>query len=75
MAKVDDTELVTLIEEAIDRYVSSRTVNPDNVCGSVAQIIVQALHRAGTTVIREERQNRTDDGEAAARRRDNHVPA
>jgi len=69
MAKVEDGELVMLIEQAIDRYVTSSSVNPDNVCQSVAQIIVRELRRAGTTVIREQRRNRTGDGRVTVLRR------
>jgi hypothetical protein len=54
MVQVEDSELVALIAQAIDRYVSSSSVNPGNVCQSVAEIIVHALHRAGTVVVRDE---------------------
>jgi hypothetical protein len=75
MAQIDDGELVALIEEAIDRYVTSDSVNPENVCRSVAQIIVRELHRAGAIVIREERRRPARAPEAAAEAPVHSVPS
>ena len=75
MARLDDAELVALIEDAIDRYVTSRSVNPDNVGQSVAQIIVRSLHGAGVTVVREQRRGGAGAGEPIDFRRGRPGPA
>ncbi len=66
MAKVSDSELAGLIKGAVDRYVAARTVDLDNVSQGVAQSVVTALHEAGATVIREERDRGVDGLYAAA---------
>jgi hypothetical protein len=75
MVTIDDGELVALIEEAIDKYVTWRSVNPDNVGQSVAAIIVQHLHRAGVTATRAQHATRPGGAEAATRREDHRLPA
>jgi hypothetical protein len=74
MAKLDDDELVALIEEAIDRYVTSHSVNPGNVCESVARIIVQALHGNGVTAVRDERRTGAGSDEPVPLRRGSPLP-
>jgi hypothetical protein len=63
VAKVSDGELVELIEGALDRYVSARSINLDNLRRSVAESIVGALHDAGATVIREQRRRRLSEAQ------------
>ena len=66
MAKVSDDELVVLVKGALDSYVAAQTINLDNVSQNVAESIVHALHGAGATVIREERDRGVDAEYAAA---------
>jgi hypothetical protein len=74
MAKVRNSELRALIEDALNEYVSAQTVDPDNICHSVAEIIVRAINDAGIIAIRDET-DRTTGANAAVVVRLRQTPA
>jgi hypothetical protein len=55
MAKVRNGELRALIEDALNESISTQTVDPDNICYSVAEVIVRAISDAGIAAIRDDR--------------------